>query len=281
LQAHCALNHEEHLKMSQPTHYLLITGASAGIGTALAREYAKRGQALILLARRKDRLQALRDELSAQVPCEILVADLADPEAPRRIVDMLQQNQWLVRGLVNNAGYGLPGKFHAPSWEDHARFLQVMVTSVCELTWRLLPEMQARRDGEILNVASLAGHVPGSAGHTLYAASKAFMIKFSESLALENGALGIKVCALCPGFTYSEFHDVTGTRSQVAQMPSWMWMHAEDVARQGIDALRQGRVVFVPGIINRMIKALTQMLPDRWMLALVQRQSKNFRAIHD
>ncbi|MEZ5457220.1 MAG: SDR family oxidoreductase [Lysobacteraceae bacterium] len=267
--------------MTDTSNYILITGASAGIGTAIAREYARRGQPLILLARRRDRLEALQAELSSQIACEILVADLADPDAPNHIVDHIRANGWTVRGLVNNAGYGLPGKFHAPDWQEHARFLQVMVTSVCELTWRLLPDMQTRRDGEILNVASLAGHVPGSAGHTLYAAAKSFMIKFSESLALENAGLGIKVSALCPGFTYSEFHDVTGTRPQVSRMPNWMWMQAEDVAKQGIDALQAGRVVFVPGRINRMIKAITQIMPDRWMLKIVQRQSRNFRDIHD
>ncbi|HRD72128.1 MAG TPA: SDR family oxidoreductase [Aquimonas sp.] len=267
--------------MTQPHTYVLITGASAGIGAALAREYARRGQALILLARRRDRLEALQSELSASVACEILVADLSDPSAPQHISQHIKDKQWAIHGLVNNAGYGLPGKFHAPAWEEHARFLQVMVTSVCELTWRLLPDMQARGAGEILNVASLAGHVPGSAGHTLYAASKSFMIKFSESLALENNSLGIRVSALCPGFTFSEFHDVTGTRGQVSKMPSWMWMQAEEVARQGIDALQAGHIVFVPGRINRLIKAVTQILPDRWMLKLVQKQSKNFRAIHD
>ena len=267
--------------MTDTPNYILITGASAGIGAAIAREYARRGQSLILLARRRDRLEALQEELRSRIACEILMADLADPDAPKHIVDQIRANGWTVRGLVNNAGYGLPGKFHAPDWLDHARFLQVMVTSVCELTWRLLPDMQARHDGEILNVASLAGHVPGSAGHTLYAAAKSFMIKFSESLALENAGLGIKVSALCPGFTYSEFHDVTATRPQVSRMPNWMWMQAEDVAQQGIDALRAGQVVFVPGRVNRMIKAITQIMPDRWMLKIVQRQSRNFRDIHD
>lgn len=261
------------------TEYVLITGASAGIGEALAREYARRGRALVLLARRTDRLEALAAELRPQVAVEILAADLADPSAPAAIVDALEQRGLRISGLVNNAGYGLPGAFHVPDWSAHARFLQVMVTAVCELSWRLLPAMQARGRGEILNVASLAGHVPGSAGHTLYAASKAFMIRFSESLALENAERGIRVCALCPGFTYSEFHDITGTRPQVSRMPRWMWMSAEDVAREGLDALAAGKVVHVPGRANRLIKAMTQLLPDRLALKLVQKRSRDFRSL--
>mgnify|MGYP001809691904 FL=1 len=260
-------------------HYTLITGASAGIGEALAREYARRGRALVLLARREDRLLQLAESLRAQVPVEVLTADLADPAAPERIAHALKERGLDVEGLVNNAGYGLPGAYHIPSWDQHARFLQVMVTSVCELSWRLLPAMQRRGRGEILNVASLAGHVPGSAGHTLYAASKAFMIKFSESLALENAERGVRVCALCPGFTYSEFHDITGTRPQVSKMPKWMWMSAEEVAREGLDALAAGRIVHVTGRANRLIKAFTQLLPDHWALKLVQKRSRDFRSL--
>lgn len=261
------------------TYYTLITGASAGIGAALAREYARRGRPLVLLARRRERLESLAAELRSQVPVEILTADLADPTAPARIVEELGARGLAIEGLVNNAGYGLPGAYHVQDWAAHARFLQVMVTAVCELSWRLLPPMQARGHGEILNIASLAGHVPGSAGHTLYAASKAFMIKFSESLALENAERGIRVCALCPGFTYSEFHDITGTRAQVSKMPKWMWMSADDVAREGLDALAAGKAVHVTGRANRLIKAITQMLPDRLALKLVQKRSRDFRSL--
>jgi len=260
-------------------HYTLVTGASSGIGEAIAREYARRGRPLILLARREDRLRAIARELADQVPVEVLTADLADPGAPAEIERQLGARDLHLRGLVNNAGYGLPGAYHVPDWEQHARFLQVMITAVCELSWRLLPQLRQHGQGEILNVASLAGLVPGSAGHTLYAAAKAFMIRFSESLALENTGCGLKVSALCPGFTYSEFHDVTGTRGQVSKMPPWMWLDAAQVAREGIDALQAGRAVYVPGRANRLIKALVQTLPDRWALRLVQKRSRDFRSL--
>ena len=265
--------------MTSPAHrYALITGASSGIGAALATEWANRGQPLILTARRRERLETLAATLATKVPCEIITCDLEHPDAPRELCEALAARGLPIQHLVNNAGYGLPGTFLAPDWPQHQRFLQIMVNAVCELSWRLLPQIQTHRGG-IINVASLAGHVPGSAGHTLYAAAKAFMIKFSQSLALENAARGVKVCALCPGFTLSEFHDVTGTRGQVSKMPRWMWMTAEEVAREGLDAYARGEVVWVTGRVNRLIKTLTALMPDRLALALVQRQSGNFRKL--
>ncbi len=264
---------------SDASGHALVTGASAGIGMAIAREYARRGRSLVLTARRVERLEALAEELRKQVDCIVLPADLEDPAAPEALCRALRERGVEVGILVNNAGYGVPGAYLTPSWEQHARFLQIMVTAVCDLSYRLLPAMQARGHGGILNVASLAGHVPGSAGHTLYAASKAFMIKFSQSLALENAAGGVQVSALCPGFTYSEFHDVTGTRQQMAKMPRWMWMDADEVARAGIAALERGDVVYVPGRVNRAIKTLTKLLPDRMALRMVQKRSKDFRKL--
>jgi short-subunit dehydrogenase len=260
-----------------PNSHVLVTGASSGIGAALAREYARRGRSLILSARRVERLQALAAELAPAAHCEVIAADLSDPTAPRTLWAECQRRGLHVDTLVNNAGYGVPGTFLAPAWDTHAAFLQVMIGAVCELTYLFLPAMQQAGRGSVMNVASLAGMVPGSAGHTLYAASKAFMIKFSQSLALENEARGVKVCALCPGFTYSEFHDVVGTRAQVSRMPAWMWMSAEAVAREGIDALERGAVVHVAGRANRITKAITELLPDRWALKLVQKRSKDFR----
>lgn len=265
------------MKPALPTSgHALVTGASSGIGAALARELARRGHPLVLTARRVDRLHALREELGRTVDCRVLAADLEDPQAARHLTEGLAEAGLRVALLVNNAGYGVAGSYLAADWETHARFLQIMVNAVCELSWRLLPQIREQRGG-ILNVASLAGLVPGSAGHTLYGAAKAFMVRFSQSLALENAAHGVRVCALCPGFTYSEFHDVTGTRAQVSRMPAWMWMQAEEVACEGIDAWQRGEVVWVPGRVNRLIKTLTSLLPDRLALALMARRSRDFR----
>jgi short-subunit dehydrogenase len=259
--------------------WALVTGASAGIGEAIARELARRRWNLVLTARRHERLESLAEELRRAhgIATRTLAIDLAEPSAPAVMAASLSAQGIPIDLLVNNAGYGLPGFYHKTAWSDQARFLQVMLTAPCELAHRFLPRMRERRRGFVLNVASLAGLIPGSAGNTLYGAVKAFLVSFSQSLALENRDLGIKVSALCPGFTYSEFHDVSRARHLVEQLPKWMWMSAEEVARRGLDALFAGKVVYVPGVVNRVLRFLAKHLPDRAALALVGRQSRRFR----
>jgi len=269
--------------MTEPTsgRWALVTGASAGIGAAFARELASRQISLVLTARRVDRLQELARELTEKfgIRTHCIAADLADPAAPQRLCDDIAAAGIAIDWLINNAGYGVPGSYLQQPWQKHADFLQVLITAPCQLAYLLLGGMQQRGYGRIANIASLAGHVPSSAGHAMYAASKAFMIKFSQSLALENNARGINVCAVCPGFTYSEFHDVTGAREKVSKMPKWMWMSAEEVALDGVDATERGDVVRVNGRVNRLIKSLVKIVPDGLGLKLVQRQSKNFRVV--
>ncbi|MCY7313537.1 MAG: SDR family oxidoreductase [Pseudoxanthomonas sp.] len=258
-------------------HWALVTGASSGIGAAIAHEYARRGVPLVLTARREDKLSLLAAELRQQVPVEVIPADLADPRAPAELVAEIQRRGLSIRVLVNNAGYGVPGRYLTKDWATHAGFLQVMVGAVSELTWRLLPAIRASGSGRILNVASFAALVPGADGQTLYAAVKAYMVKFSESLALENRAHGVKVTALCPGFTYSEFHDVTGTRQMMAKLPKWAWLDADAVAMAGIDGNQRGRVIVVPGGVYKLLRFVTKHLPDRLVLDLMGRNSGRIR----
>lgn len=263
-----------------PTRPLsLITGASSGIGTEFARQLAALGHNLALTARRTDRLEALAAELRERHAAQVTVLphDLADPATPQILCDELDRRGLQVDWLLNNAGYGVPGTFVANDWTTHAQFLQVLLAAPTELTWRLLPGMRQRGYGRVINVASLAGHVPGPAGHTLYAASKAYLIKFSQSLALENHAAGVHVCALCPGFTWSEFHDVTGTRDKMNRLPGFLWLSAEEVVRQGIAAVERGEAVYIPGRVNRAIKTLVQLLPDRLAMRLSARESRRYR----
>jgi len=265
--------------MSPARPLSLITGASAGIGAAFACDLAARGHDLVLTARRLDRLQALAGELRERYGGQVTVLahDLADPATPLELFDALEQRGLQVDWLVNNAGYGVPGTFEANDWTTHADFLQVLLTAPTELVWRLLPGMRQRGYGRIINVASLAGHVPGPAGHTLYAAAKAYMIKFSQSLALENRLAGVHVCALCPGFTWSEFHDVTGTRDKMDKLPGFMWLSADEVVAQGIDAVERGTAVHVTGRVNRAIKTIVQLMPDRLALWLSARGAARYR----
>lgn len=241
----------------------LVTGASSGIGKAFAELLAQKGYAVVLTARRGDRLEALASELKQKygVAAQALVADLAHRDAPQQIANELSARGVKIDLLVNNAGYGQPGSYVDVPWADHEKFMQVMVTAILDLTYRLLPGMIERGWGRIINVASVAGMVPSPAGHTLYGASKAFLIRVSEALASENMPKGVNVTAVCPGFTWSEFHDVTGTRDRMNQMPGFLWLKADDVAREGYQAVMNGTPVVVNGFVYRMLIWLTGALP--------------------
>lgn len=257
----------------------LVTGASSGIGATFARQLASLGHDLVLTARRTERLESLATELKEQYGTHVTVLphDLADAAAPSRLCDEMENRGLKVDWLINNAGYGVPGTFDLNEWTTHADFLQVLLTAPTELAYRLLPGMRQRGYGRIINVASLAGHVPAPPGHTLYAPAKAFLIKFSQSLALENRHLGVNVCALCPGFTWSEFHDVTRTRDKMDKLPGFMWLTSEEVVRQGIAAAQRGDAVYIPGRVNRFIKSMIQLMPDKLALYLSARQATRYR----
>ena len=241
----------------------LVTGASSGIGKAFAELLAEKGYGLILTARRRERLDALAADLGQRhgVATQVIVADLAEPEASARIVAAIGGAR--VDVLVNNAGYGVAGSYINVPWADHLAFMQVMVMAVCDLTYRLLPGMVERGWGRIINIASVAGMVPAPAGHTLYGASKAFLIRFSEALSAENASLGVNVTAVSPGFTHSEFHDVLGTRDKMNNMPRILWLDAPTVAREGYEAVMNGNSVVVNGRIYRILVWLTGVLPKR------------------
>lgn len=257
----------------------LVTGASAGIGAAIAREYAQRGWDLVLTARREEPMVELAKELKSEfgTTSHIFVSDLFDPGATADLTNRLRIKGVRIDGLVNNAGYGHPGYFLDSSWEDHANFLQLMLRAPCELAHALTPSMVEEKFGRVINVASLAGHIPGSRGHTLYGAVKSFLIKFSQSLNLELEDHGVHVSALCPGFTYSEFHDINGTRTSVSRLPDYMWMSAEECAAQGVEACERNRVVFIPGRVNKSIATLAKILPDPIALKLMAKNSERIR----
>lgn len=257
----------------------LVTGASAGIGESYARLFASHGFNVILTARRKERLEALADELHGKygVKTEVFTCDLADPNAPQQIFDHTEAEGLHVDVLVNNAGYGVPGYFENSTWEQQGAFIQVLTTAVCHLTHLYLPKMLERGYGRILNIASLAGHMPGSSGHTLYGASKAFAIKFSESLWAECQETGVHVTAVCPGFTWSEFHDVVGNREEMNKLGKIWWMTSEEVAQQGYDAVMANKPVIINGTWNKFLALVARYLPHKLMLAVIARQSKKFR----
>jgi short-subunit dehydrogenase len=258
---------------------VLVTGASAGIGRAFAHVFAAHGFDVILTARREERLRELASELETEhrARAHVLAADLADPATPGRLVKDIAAKDLRVDALVNNAGYGVPGTYAKTEWRAQRDFIQVLMTAPCELTHRLLPGMLARGRGYVVNIASVAGLVPGSASHTLYGASKSFMIQFSRSLHHEHEGTGIHVTAVCPGFTYSEFHDVTGARDRVSKLPSWMWMTSEAVAEQGYSAAMRNVPVYVNGRHNRCLVFLAKHLPDFVTYRIARAASRRLR----
>ena len=241
----------------------LITGASAGIGKEFALVFAAHHFDVVLVARRKERLDELASEIARKhgVRTHVLAIDLSDPAAPRQIFDEMVRQRISVDALVNNAGFAVPGKFRDTQWEEQRKGAQVMAIAVAELCHLFGPGMAARGYGRILNVSSFAAFLPGVAGATLYSGSKAFVLKMSEALALEYRGKNVHVTALCPGLTYSEFHDVAGNRKEMGKLPQILWMDAASVAREGYDAVMLGDVIWINGFINRILGVVARFLP--------------------
>jgi short-subunit dehydrogenase len=268
--------------LTDDARWALVTGASAGIGREFCIQLAALGYNLVMVARRADRMHALASELQSRhgTASLVLPADLARPESCRGIAAELRKRDIFVEFLVNNAGYGVAGRFTDERWKVHRDFLQVMTTAVCELCWLLLPDMQQRDRGYVVNVASVAGLLPGTEGHTLYGASKALLIQFSQSLGAEHRGSNVRVSALCPGFTYSEFHDVSGTRELVSELPGYMWLQTDDVVRYGIESVMREnpRIVAIPGRFYQVLVWLSGALP--WLARLMtRRMARKFRKL--
>ncbi|WP_041658356.1 SDR family NAD(P)-dependent oxidoreductase [Asticcacaulis excentricus] len=250
----------------------LITGATSGIGLAFARVYASHGWDVVVTGRRQERLEKLVEEIRLRfgVEASFVVADLSEVGAPQRLIDYVTSLGRKVDGLVNNAGYGLPEGFIGNAFSSHEAFLRVMMHTPTELAYLVLPGMIEQKFGRIVNVSSLASYLPASPGDTLYAPVKAYLTRFSQGLHLEARDHGVHVSALCPGYTYSEFHDVTGSRERISQTtPEWMWMGADEVAREGYQAAEANRAICVPGAPNKFLSALLKIIPDDWALELI------------
>jgi uncharacterized protein len=235
----------------------LVTGASSGIGAEIARVLASRGCALTLVARRADRLRQLADELSAQVPVDVLPADLTDEAGLRDVARRLEEQP--VELLVNNAGVGTGGAFHTLPVEAELAEITLNVLAVVRLTSAALPAMVAAGRGGVLNVSSLAGDQP-LRGSATYSASKAYVTSFTESVAAELRGTGVHVTVLKPGFTYTEMGGEAGPDPD-SFLGRHVWLQADDVARAAVDAVEHGRLVCVPGRPWKALNGLVQTLP--------------------
>jgi short-subunit dehydrogenase len=242
----------------------LITGASAGIGREFARQLGSQARTIVLVARRRDRLEQLRDELTTRYPTlnvQIRALDLSDEAQIAALVDWLDAEKIAVDLLINNAGLGDIGPFATSDPQRIRQILLVNIFALTSLTRQLLPGMIARNNGGILNVSSSAGFLP-MAGFGVYAASKAYVTSFSEALRAELIDSGINVCALCPGPVETEFGAVAQRMSESREpSPSFVRVPADKVARAGLDALEQGRPLVIPGAIMKIAMFLTRITP--------------------
>jgi short-subunit dehydrogenase len=232
-------------------HTALITGASSGLGAAFARQLAKPGCTLVLVARRAARLQTLAaelEQLGAHV--ETLAADLASGQGIQAVVQKIASLPELDL-LINNAGFGVVGPFASTPLEIQVDMLRVHSEAPVRLTHAALQGMQVRRQGAVINVSSISAYL-GNAKAVMYAATKSFLTAFS--LALHKGlkGTGVKIQALCPGFTRTEFHEVRAHMDMdIRGIPAFMWMDARQVTAASLKALDRDRVVVVPGVIYK------------------------------
>jgi len=239
----------------------VITGASSGIGLALAERWAAEGRELVLVARSREKLEAIAQDLGSRhgVRVDVVVADLADPAGPDAVVDALEAKGLEVETLINNAGAGWYGAFAATDLARDLAMVRLNVDAAVVLTKRLLPGMLARGRGHIVNVASIAAFAPGPR-RAIYYATKAFLVSFSEGLLVELDGTGVAVTAVCPGPVTSGFHAAAGMRQQPGFYKRFM-IPASVVADATWHGVQRRRFLVVPGFRHRVLFALVRWMP--------------------
>jgi uncharacterized protein len=236
----------------------LVTGASSGIGEAFVRALARRGRPLLLVARRAERLTRLAQELGGPGRADVIALDLSHPDAGATLEAEIARRGLELDLLVNNAGAGLTGRFAELPLDRQLALVDLNARALVELTRRFLPAMIERRHGGVINVVSTSAFQPVPF-FSVYAASKAFVLTFTESIAGELAGTGVVVQALCPGLTHSEFHQVAGTdRVAFTRTPA---MRAEDVAERSLEALARGRLRVIPGWRDRLLLRAQSLVP--------------------
>lgn len=244
--------------------HALVTGASAGIGSEFARQLARSAGTLVLVARRRQRLEELRDELircNSQLNVYIRVVDLADQSQIDQLANWVEQEKIDIDLLINNAGLGDYGAVATSNVERDDRIIRVNITALTLLTTRLLPQMTARKSGAILNVSSTAGFLP-IRGMAVYAASKAYVNSFSEALRAELRGTGVTVTTLCPGPVHTEFGDVARREGrEPEQAPEFVYVGVERVVSDALAAVETDRPLVIPGLVMKLGMFLVRLTP--------------------
>lgn len=241
--------------------WALVTGASSGIGEAFAQKLAARGMHLVLTARRGELLDRIANDLYTKHGTKtiVLVADLSDPAEPKRILDSIDAKNIEVELLVNSAGFGVVGDIESTRIDDVLRMLRLNIGALTDLTYRVLPAMLERQHGAVINVASAAGFQP-VAYTGAYAASKSYILHFSESMWAECYDRGVTVMALCPGVTRTGFFEAAG-------VPGWLKKHRsqlpEQVVRAALKGLEKRRSYYVPGWWNYLLSLAVRLAPRK------------------
>jgi uncharacterized protein len=255
-----------------PSGTALVTGASSGIGAAIARELAARGHAVTLVARREERLRSLATELTSDYEADAAAigCDLCDPAERERLASVLDGTGRAVEVLVNNAGFGSRGNFVTNDPRRMLEMVRLNVEAVVDLSSRFLPGMTARGRGAVINIASAAAFqpLPGSA---TYAASKSFVLSFSEAIRTEQRGTGVTITAVCPGPVKTEFTEAAGMSGVEDASPDMFWMSAEEIARHAVEGAEQDKRVVVPGALYRAQSIVGQHAPRALLLPIAER----------
>ena len=233
---------------------------------------------MALVARRAERLEALAEELRHRHGIEALVipADLSGWEAHTPVIDAVTAQGRHVDVLVNNAGFGIPQSFTSVPWERQRDFLMTMAVNACGLAYDVIPGMVERGSGAIVNISSMAAFSPGVAGNSLYPGVKGLMLRFSQSLDAEYRAAGLKVTAVCPGFTKTEFAQHAGVAEIMEREHRMLWQTAEAVVEETIRGNERGKVVVIPGWQNRLSAILMKTLPEPVLRSIIAAGSAKY-----
>ncbi|HEY1827528.1 MAG TPA: SDR family oxidoreductase [Acidimicrobiales bacterium] len=258
----------------------LVTGSSSGIGAEIARDLARRGHGVTLVARREDKLKALADELAQEfgVRTEVVAADLTDPGSRAELPGEVERRGLVVDILVNNAGFSTMGPVHLGERDRELAMVRTNIEAVVDLCTLFVPGMVSRQRGAILNTASTAAFQP-LPGQAVYGASKSFVLSYGRALGTELKGTGVTVTTLCPGPVETGFAEASGLSDAEAaeSLPKFMWVPPEGVAKAAVEGLASGRPVVIPGAANRVGAALGHLAPKAFILPFLARQHPSLK----